>query len=532
MKGRYDFSHCTHILSDSTASIEQKLQCLDTYKEKGSIHHIGFLFPLLKSKFLKVPFLSVQPSEFQVKVANVIKHILQRQKITAGSYEFLRYLYILPADINKYKCSFPTESYHALLMLASMNCDGYVREAAVRELALTKQPEAIPYILLRLGDWVGQVRNAANSAIQSFKEEQFAYHLLHNMSLIEWLLKVGKVKYSAVHTELIQFLLSQEYTFEWHKQIQRIPDHARVIYIYHLLQSGKITPEIAHRILTDKSHLVRLALLKNIHLLEESLHKDLLKAFLYDTSSEVRSTALQRIGTFKNELRPDIWSLIADTSATVRQFARYELKNADVSFPQIYRQQIHRQHQLTGSLLGLSETGTKEDIGVCELYLQHESSSVQLASLIAISMLDAEVARKYALQFLSHPSSKLRKRSIEILAGYVNNDILTYARELFLSGNEIYRKTILLLFSKEGGWRVLGDLLTGLMDKDIIVQEQTWVYLDKWVRKASTLYAVADPVDLERARGIYQSFNTSKLEVTSQREQIWERLHFYLWRQI
>jgi HEAT repeat protein len=53
------------------------------------------------------------------------------------------------------------------LGLLSMHWSGYVREAAVRHLALRLEPLAIAFLLLRANDWVPQVRQRAKKALMA-----------------------------------------------------------------------------------------------------------------------------------------------------------------------------------------------------------------------------------------------------------------------------------------------------------------------------------------------------------------------------
>jgi len=51
--------------------------------------------------------------------------------------------------------------------LLSMHPDGYVREAAVRILAETPEPAALPFLLVRAADWVAPVRDQARAAVRA-----------------------------------------------------------------------------------------------------------------------------------------------------------------------------------------------------------------------------------------------------------------------------------------------------------------------------------------------------------------------------
>lgn len=52
----------------------------------------------------------------------------------------------------------PDDEKVHLLGIASMNASGYVREAAIQSLEKLDNPKIIPYLLMRLNDWVPTIR--------------------------------------------------------------------------------------------------------------------------------------------------------------------------------------------------------------------------------------------------------------------------------------------------------------------------------------------------------------------------------------
>ena len=74
-----------------------------------------------------------------------------------------RWNQLLPADVPRLPKTLASRS--SILGLASLHRNGYVREAAVCQLDLIEDGREIPFLLLRLNDWVAGVRKAAVSAI-------------------------------------------------------------------------------------------------------------------------------------------------------------------------------------------------------------------------------------------------------------------------------------------------------------------------------------------------------------------------------
>ena len=61
-----------------------------------------------------------------------------------------------------------TKHLTPLLIIASMNKNGFIREQAIKRFNKYQNPKAIQYVLFRLGDWVKPVRETAKITLDSF----------------------------------------------------------------------------------------------------------------------------------------------------------------------------------------------------------------------------------------------------------------------------------------------------------------------------------------------------------------------------
>ena len=75
-------------------------------------------------------------------------------------YELNNWQHLRPSDVGRLARSPYSAS---LLGLASFHFNGHVREAAVSELALRTDATELPFLLIRLNDWVPQVRELAGN---------------------------------------------------------------------------------------------------------------------------------------------------------------------------------------------------------------------------------------------------------------------------------------------------------------------------------------------------------------------------------
>jgi len=95
----------------------------------------------------------------------------------------------------------PEVSVH-LLGVASLNYSGYIREKALKLSSGLPDSRIIPYILLRLSDWVLPVRNLALHILKSkFTAENFDA-FIDNFYLIDKLQNVSRVDLKSVSRRL------------------------------------------------------------------------------------------------------------------------------------------------------------------------------------------------------------------------------------------------------------------------------------------------------------------------------------------
>ncbi len=238
-----------------------------------------------------------------------------------------------PEDLKSLKHKLPLKDYVSVLTQASMNSSGYMREVALKELGSIPTPEAVPFILRRLGDWVWIVRETAEQSIRHLLKQDSFEAFLQHLPLVHALLDKRRADLTGIHKEIVQHITRTELTELVYARIKKLPDKNRVIYVQYYLKAGKLTYQTAQLLLSDKSPLVRSQLLRKTASLDDKREQlDLLKAFLQDESAEIRSKAVTLAADFRLALKPYIWNLVADESAMVRMFARYELREECKSF--------------------------------------------------------------------------------------------------------------------------------------------------------------------------------------------------------
>jgi hypothetical protein len=432
------------------------------------------------------------------------------------------------SDLDLYRVAFDEKTYLQLLGIASLNSSGYVRENAVKEIARLKNPNGLKFILYRLSDWVLPVRKAATEALNSFLDTAYIDQLLKELSTIDWLLNVKRVDLTETHSHIIQFILNQDFSEEFYNKIIRLDDKIRLRYYKNFFNHRKPSKGQIENIVKDKNFLIRIEVLKHLTAFDTIFQKKLIGGFLQDKSARIRVNALYATKPYKPGFDKQISILSSDESASVRELSRHLLKTKDVDFSEIYRKRIKKGELLSGSLIGLSEVGTIDDLPVFEQYIISKKNKIIIGCLTAINKFNPDKAKSHSLELLRHSVKRVRNKAVEILAKGCDINTLQKVRQIYLADNVEVKKTILKLYNKIGGWNVIGDFLIALTDENNNIQNIGWQLLDKWKVNATRLFTTPPSTEIERANNIYRSININKIKLTHSRANLLQELQFYL----
>jgi HEAT repeat protein len=519
-----DINHCIQVLNEKPKwffqkdNIAEKLQCLDTIKKAGTPSTIYSLFGFLKSDNKLI----------QEKSAETILQLFSKLKSQNDYTDSLKHLNIDKSDLDLFRIGFGERTYLQLLGIASLNSSGYVREKAVKELARLKNTAGLKFILLRLSDWVLPVRQAASEAINSYLDIAYIDELLKQLSIIDWLLNVKRVDLTKTHSRIIEFIFKQEFSDDFYHKIKRLDDKTRLRYYKKFFKHAKVNKEQAIRIFSDKNFLIRLEVLKQLSFFDTEFQKEFITASLQDPSVRIRVNALYATRPYSPDIDNKIENLLSDESSTVRELCRLLLKSKELDFAEIYRERIKQGQFLSGSLTGLSEVGTNDDLQIFEQHINSNKSKIIIGCLTAINKFNPDKAKHHSLELLTHSIKRVRNKAAEILAKRCDSDTLQKVRQIYLAGDYEIKKTILKLYNKIGGWSVIGDFLIALTDEDSTIQNIGWQLLDKWKANVVRLFTTPPKVEIERANSIYKSLDTSKIKLTHSRTNLLQDLQFYL----
>ncbi len=135
---------------------------------------------------------------------------LERNRV--GDHEYGAWSALQAADLGTPPLV-PESASAPIVALGSMHRSGYVREAAVRLLATRTDGAELPYLLLRLNDWVPEVRAFAERAVRDRLVAAYSKHFVACLGITEALRAGRRVTHKDLLGE-IDRLLSEEAAWE------------------------------------------------------------------------------------------------------------------------------------------------------------------------------------------------------------------------------------------------------------------------------------------------------------------------------
>lgn len=221
------------------------------------------------------------------------------------------------------------------LMGLARSCDGYQREAAVVELIRRADPQAIPVLLVGVGDWVLEVRRAAMQGLAVFMRDEFIAQWAHALPELAFVYRVRRTDLHDLRSAIEDFLAHSINALEQHApamddemrrwlftlRLQRTHDHpalqdllCRAVRSNDLLTAllclnaaERLQASASRRAVFEsasRSRLprVRMMALRELLSLQEHDARPLLRGMCFDTSAAVRSLAVGALGSERDEI--------------------------------------------------------------------------------------------------------------------------------------------------------------------------------------------------------------------------------------
>jgi HEAT repeat protein len=393
----------------------------------------------------------------------------------------------------------------------SFHPDGRVRENAVKELAALSDGRELPFLLVRLNDWVDAVARRAEKAVQKRMTSAYAPVLVDYLPIVMRLETRRRRRHDAVIAGVVALITAPENRAALVRGFASLDRRVRRT-LYRAAFAARELDRVAliERALGDEDTVIRVsaAQLARRELSAEALLR-ITPRLKNDPYPPVRlewlAATMERNLPESNAL---LYEALVDRSRTARETARFVLRQhrAFGDFRSFYRERIEQlsngaagAYVLAAAIAGLGETGRAEDVDVPLRLMRDARPAVRIACVRAMAMLDLEGSLPRLVEMLCDPSPGVTRTVRTVVsprAGGLSADLLrrVLSETPYVHG----RLNAVLLAGCLGKWDAIVLLLESLSDPSPAVRETALDRVRHWLSRSNAAFNPPTSAQLDR----------------------------------
>ena len=394
------------------------------------------------------------------------------------------------------------------LLLASLDPNGRIREKSLRSLLSLPDASILPFMLLRLNDWVMVVRGLADDWIARYGHNLPSAELVRVLPILAAMSDRRSSSISGQMSALVRRLHRSEAIPQLLDAMSASDSRSRRFILHLLSASGALADEGVQRALIhSRDPFTGVLCLDALEKSSAPVSRDILLAAVQARSVMLRNKALQLSLTRGLEgLRAVLEERVLDESATVRQFARYWLQQErpGLEFTSVYRaaMQDTRQRRVAAALAGYHECGGHFEEQEYAAWLQHPASIVRRVALrsfaAAMPAAAQPVVRRFALAGMDQALRGAAFRIIQSHRGWLTFEEMA---SLLLTSQDIgLRLKALSLLRREDKWEQLPILLRLLSGDDEALRPSASAALRDWMARFNLSWTQPKKKNVAEAR--------------------------------
>ncbi len=353
-------------------------------------------------------------------------------------------------------------SYLWMLRLGTFHSNGYFRQKCIEKLAyVDKTNDYLCFIVLRLNDWVSEVRSAAFKACEKINDLSVdeTIGLLPYIDKIDGGLRKNEVEFNHIrnmiyisicdHFDEIDLIKLSHYDEKTRESLYKI------MLKYKLVNAEQILSFIKK----EKSSHCQDVLL-DLYFQHYNYSLEDLDLLLACKSKLVQRKTLEKKYSIVGEYWPGVEELLLSDASGVREMVRYILrKHTDIDGRTYYLDRLESEYKRV-CIVGIGEYGSKNDADILLPYIDDQDTVIGKATLHSISkLLGADASELLYSRLFDERPVIMRSACREIAK---NNIKLGSKRvyELIVHTNSRYlREKMIYSLVRENSWERLPYLL-------------------------------------------------------------------------
>ena len=295
---------------------------------------------------------------------------------------------LVPEEVPSFYPLFTLYDGWALAAVLSFHSNGYVREQIVAWLDVNEPVQAIPYLVIRMNDWVEPISASAQRSMLGRLRPELADVLIEHLPLLTQLGAWKRTDHRGFLKRLHGFLRSSE-TRAARERGMASGNPAvrramiRVAFEAEPTRFGEIIRRAGH----DPDRALRRWALRQLCRADAEVTMEVLEGFLLDTDPIHRQTAQSLIGRAETE------DGALKGREDLREFYLRALRRGD--------------ERIRAAVYGLGETGQRQDVERVLRYLSHPFKMVRRAAIYALSWLDLDHHVEPVIEALADPNRQV-----------------------------------------------------------------------------------------------------------------------------
>ena len=381
------------------------------------------------------------------------------------------------------------EASTSLLALATSHRNGYVREKALRKLSLVTTGVEVPFLILRLNDWVPNVRELANTAIRSRLRPEYSTKLIANLELLSHLEHARRADHSEITDAINQLLQSDECRTELLASLNSKDRFVRRACFKLVLAST--TSDLQQQVVTqalntNDTNVRRLAAETVRTAFTGATLERFLERIKRDPFMPVRREALRTAVELKlPQVTEALREALLDPTQSIREESRHHFRKIEaMDFGAFYRQHLTtaKPQMLFAAISGLGETGRPPDDTLLLPFCTHSASSIRRAAIKALAALKPEAHLETFLSALEDEAGGVSRLGAKVLARRTSSISAARLWDLFVSTPHLHvKRNVLSLMAKFTKWESISYLVRAHCEDDEEIVTMSKFAVNRWL---------------------------------------------------
>ena len=389
------------------------------------------------------------------------------------------------------------------LGVATFHSSGHVRAAAVQQLDARGGDDALPYLLVRVNDWVTPVAEYARAAVvrrTGFSPATWVVCL----PLVVRLMQATRREHTEVVNAVFAFLRQPASRLALEIGCAA-PDRGTRRVSFRLARegAGDDLATVIARAYQDHDPIVRFEALRDAaERLDDASLGSVLNGAAYDTFAPIRRAALLVAeGRIPAEVLERSKRALLDRSPSVRELARFLVAKYDqgLAVVDVYRALVRSgtSAAVDVALAGLAETGSASDASRVTPFLTHRRAAIRAQAIRTLGRLSADTAADTFLTALSDPSPRVTHAARDVLQQHADLiDYGTVASAVRSSPHAHTRLDALRLGDALGWWPSLILSLEAAGSVDDALAHEACERVKRWIQRANRCFVAPKPGEI------------------------------------